>query len=53
MNIAIFSDAYPPSKTGVVTVIQQLQESLESEGHYVVIVTVEPDEPYDENPLNQ
>lgn len=41
MNIALFSDSYIPTKSGVVTVILQLRKALESMGHHVVIVTVE------------
>lgn len=50
MNIAIFSDSYPPTKSGVVTVVQQLQESLEALGHHVVVVTVAADDTIDDNP---
>ncbi len=40
MNIALFSDSYLPTKSGVVTVVIQLKDALESLGHHVVIVTV-------------
>jgi len=40
MNIALFSDSYLPTKSGVVTVVVQLREALEALGHHVVIVTV-------------
>lgn len=41
MNIALFTDCYLPSKNGVVTVIDQLEQSLTKLGHHVVIVTPE------------
>ncbi len=41
MNIALFSDSYVPTKSGVVTVVVQLRKALEAMGHHVVIVTVE------------
>ncbi len=41
MNIALFSDSYVPTKSGIVTVIVQLRKALEAMGHHVVIVTVE------------
>ncbi len=41
MNIALFSDSYIPTKSGVVTVVVQLRKALEAMGHRVVIVTVE------------
>ena len=41
MNIALFTDCYLPSKNGVVTVVEQLRESLTILGHHVVVVTVE------------
>lgn len=50
MNIALFTDCYYPTKNGVVTVVQQLRESLEKEGHHVVIVTTKPEGDYDEDP---
>ncbi len=40
MNIALFSDSYLPTKSGVVTVVIQLRNVLEEMGHKVVIVTV-------------
>ena len=49
MNIALFTDCYLPSKNGVVTVVNQLYESLKKLGHHVVIVTVKSDTPYDDN----
>lgn len=48
MTIAIFSDCYTPSKNGVVTVILQLKDSLQKLGHKVIIVTVKPTTPYQE-----
>lgn len=44
MNIALFTDAYLPSKNGVVTVIKMLYDSMKELGHHVVIVTVETKE---------
>jgi len=41
MNIALFSDSYLPTKSGIVTVVIQLRAALEAMGHHVVIVTVE------------
>lgn len=41
MNIALFSDSYLPTKSGIVTVVIQLRSALEALGHHVVIVTVE------------
>ncbi len=40
MNIALFTDQYLPTKSGVVTVVVQLKKILEELGHNVVIVTV-------------
>lgn len=40
MNIALFSDSYIPTKSGIVTVVVQLRNILEQMGHHVVIVTV-------------
>ena len=40
MNIALFSDSYLPTKSGIVTVVIQLKRILEELGHKVVIVTV-------------
>lgn len=40
MNIALFSDSYTPTKSGIVTVVTQLKKILESLGHHVVVVTV-------------
>lgn len=40
MNIALFSDSYLPTKSGIVTVVIQLKRILEELGHHVVIVTV-------------
>ncbi len=50
MNIALFTDCYYPTKNGVVTVVHQLRESLEKEGHHVVIVTTKPEGDYDDDP---
>ncbi|MDY4902861.1 MAG: glycosyltransferase [Treponema sp.] len=50
MNIALFSDSYLPTKSGIVTVVIQLKKILEDLGHNVVIVTVGRDEfDFDEN----
>ncbi len=43
MNIALFSDSYLPTKSGVVTVVMQLKRALEYAGHHVVLVTVQTD----------
>lgn len=40
MNIALFTDSWYPTKSGVVTVVFQLRSILEELGHHVVIVTV-------------
>ena len=50
MNIALFSDCYLPSKNGVVTVVEQLRESLSERGHNVVVVTVENEQKEEEAP---
>lgn len=42
MNIALFSDSYLPTKSGIVTVVVQLRKILTELGHHVVIVTVCP-----------
>lgn len=49
MNIALFTDAYLPSKTGVVTVVNQLYEGLKAQGHHVIIITVDNPEVTEEN----
>jgi len=41
MNIALFSDSYLPTKSGIVTVVVQLREQLIKAGHNVVLVTVQ------------
>ncbi len=41
MNIALFSDSYLPTKSGIVTVVIQLKKVLEDLGHHVVVVTVD------------
>lgn len=38
MNIALFSDSYLPTKSGIVTVVTQLREKLIQAGHNVVLV---------------
>ncbi|MBQ2184161.1 MAG: glycosyltransferase family 4 protein, partial [Lachnospiraceae bacterium] len=40
MNIALFTDSYLPTKSGVVTVVEQIYQNLKTLGHHVVIVTV-------------
>ncbi len=40
MNIALFTDSYYPTKSGIVTVVVQLRKILTELGHHVVIVTV-------------
>ena len=40
MNIALFTDSYLPTKSGIVTVVLQLRKALEEMGHHVVVVTV-------------
>lgn len=50
MNIALFSDCYLPSKNGVVTVVEQLRESLTLKGHNVVVITVENEQKEEEAP---
>lgn len=44
MNIALFTDSWFPTKSGIVTVVAQLRKILEELGHHVVIVTVTPRE---------
>ena len=46
MTIALFSDSYFPTKSGVVTVVVQLREQLIKLGHKVLLVTVETTEDY-------
>lgn len=42
MTIALFSDSYLPTKSGIVTVVMQLREQLiKRGGHKVILVTVE------------
>jgi 1,2-diacylglycerol 3-alpha-glucosyltransferase len=47
MTIALFSDSYLPTKSGIVTVIVQLQEQLKKLGHRVILVTVETTDEYE------
>lgn len=44
MNIALFTDSYLPTKSGIVTVVIQLKKILEDMGHHVVVVTVSSSE---------
>ena len=46
MTIALFSDSFFPTKSGVVTVVVQLREQLIKLGHKVLLVTVETTEDY-------
>lgn len=41
MNIALFTDSFLPTKSGIVTVVLQLYKILKEMGHHVVIVTVD------------
>lgn len=41
MTIALFSDSYLPTKSGVVTVVMQLRDQLIKAGHKVLLITVE------------
>lgn len=51
MTIALFSDSYLPTKSGIVTVVTQLREQLKAMGHRVILVTVETtDEYYSDDP---
>ncbi len=52
MNIALFSDSYFPTKSGVVTVVWQLRDKLEKMGHTVYLVCPETTEEFstDGNP---
>ena len=47
MTIALFSDSYLPTKSGIVTVVVQLQEQLKKMGHRVILVTVETTDEYE------
>ena len=49
MTIALFSDSYFPTKSGVVTVVVQLREQLIKLGHKVLLITVETTEDYNSN----
>lgn len=46
MTIALFSDSYIPTKSGVVTVVLQLREQLIKLGHKVLLITVETTEDF-------
>lgn len=46
MTIALFSDSYLPTKSGVVTVVLQLREQLIKLGHKVLLITVETTEDF-------
>lgn len=49
MTIALFSDSYIPTKSGIVTVVVQLREQLIKLGHKVILVTVETTYEYSTN----
>ena len=49
MTIALFSDSYLPTKSGIVTVVVQLREQLIKMGHKVILVTVNTTEEYTTN----
>lgn len=49
MTIALFSDSYLPTKSGIVTVVIQLREQLIKLGHTVLLVTVETTEEFESN----
>lgn len=49
MTIALFSDSYLPTKSGIVTVVVQLREQLMKLGHKVILVTVETTDEYRTN----
>jgi 1,2-diacylglycerol 3-alpha-glucosyltransferase len=42
MNIALFSDTYPPEINGVATSTFNLRKVLHEHGHNVVVVTTNP-----------
>jgi len=46
MTIALFSDSYLPTKSGIVTVVVQLREQLIKLGHRVILVTVNTTDEY-------
>lgn len=46
MNIALFTDSFLPTKSGIVTVVLQLQRILVAMGHNVVIVTTDTHDKY-------
>lgn len=46
MTIALFSDSYLPTKSGIVTVVVQLREQLIKMGHRVILVTVNTTDEY-------
>jgi 1,2-diacylglycerol 3-alpha-glucosyltransferase len=49
MTIALFSDSYLPTKSGIVTVVVQLREQLIKMGHRVILVTVSTTDEYTTN----
>lgn len=48
MNIALFTDSFLPTKSGIVTVVLQLRKILIELGHHVVVVTVKTHDDSDE-----
>ena len=42
MNIALFSDTYPPEINGVATSTFNLRKTLVEHGHNVIVVTTNP-----------
>ncbi|MDE6719637.1 MAG: glycosyltransferase, partial [Treponemataceae bacterium] len=52
MNIALFTDSFLPTKSGIVTVVLQLQRILVAMGHNVVIVTTDTHDKYIEEKLS-
>ena len=50
MNIAIFTDAFPPLVTGVVTHVVDIIHELEDRGHNLLVVAPRPKDGTDELP---
>ncbi len=48
MNIALFSDSYLPTKSGIVTVVTQLRDQLLKAGHKVYLVVPMTTEDYED-----
>ena len=49
MTIALFSDSYLPTKSGIVTVVMQLRDQLIKRGHKVLLITVETTQEFSTN----